>query len=784
MADKRITQLAAIDAADAQGDVDVLALADVSAVETKKITITDAVVAGLTGNVPDGTIPGSKIADNSITEDQLAANSVSSSELQNLSVDTQHIQAEAVTNAKLAGGITNAKLANNSVGTNQLIDLSVTSEKLAGGITNDQLAGGITQDKLAQGSVGSDQIKNNSVNGGVDIQNRTITANKIVQNALTATEIASGAIGTTELAASAVTQAKLDSECVGTEQLIDAAVVARTIAAGSVYEAKLADNSVSSAKIQVDAVANSHLQTGIDGAKLLNNSVDNSKLSGEIDGGRLTAGSVSDSALAFGIDGAKLVNDSVGSDKLGNNIDGTKLATGSVANTAISSKSITADEIAENTITGTEIAAQAVDTPQLANGAVTGQKIEAGAVTTEKLASNINGSKLADESVSASKLAGGIGSDLLADVDLDKLPAAPAGTVVAGPVAGECAAPSYRQIAPTDLPAATTEAKGAVVVPDGSGIAVNGTGDIQVDNAVAVPDAGGYPFVTFEQHGLITGGRTLLPEDLPPANGSTLGGVKAGDGITINPDGTINQSDTGVAAGQYTKVTVDKMGSVVSATQLEGPDIPNIEWDQINNPLVDNAVLGNQSVGMRNLRDYSTSFIQEAEPTLGPEVPIGAFWFQESSASLYQYNGNSWMSVGIGRLSAENLRFCGVFNASTGIITGLTQFGTAENYEIGTAIPQASDEQTGVYFICEVAGSGVNVTPAVTYDAGDWLLCQGAATGWTRIDTTSSGGGSGGVNKLSELLDVAVSGAVSGSLLQLQGDGQWKNITTIDSGTY
>ena len=56
MADKRITELAPLTAAGTEGDVDVLAIADVSAAETKKITAADVVIAGLEGGVPDGSI--------------------------------------------------------------------------------------------------------------------------------------------------------------------------------------------------------------------------------------------------------------------------------------------------------------------------------------------------------------------------------------------------------------------------------------------------------------------------------------------------------------------------------------------------------------------------------------------------------------------------------------------------------------------------------------------------------------------------------------------------------
>ena len=81
MADKRITELQPLDAAAAQGAIDVLAIADVSAAETKKITLGAAVAAGLAGGVPDGSIPGSKIEVDSLPGNRLLENSVTSREL-------------------------------------------------------------------------------------------------------------------------------------------------------------------------------------------------------------------------------------------------------------------------------------------------------------------------------------------------------------------------------------------------------------------------------------------------------------------------------------------------------------------------------------------------------------------------------------------------------------------------------------------------------------------------------------------------------------------------------
>ena len=104
MADKRITELQPLEAANVESTVDVLAVADVSAAETKKVKIADAVAAALASGVPDGSIPGSKIEPDSITSNELAPDSVGASELADNAVDTDAIQDGAVTTDKLADG--------------------------------------------------------------------------------------------------------------------------------------------------------------------------------------------------------------------------------------------------------------------------------------------------------------------------------------------------------------------------------------------------------------------------------------------------------------------------------------------------------------------------------------------------------------------------------------------------------------------------------------------------------------------------------------------------------
>lgn len=92
MADLRITELAALAGANlAAGDL--LPIADVSASETKKITVTDLVGNAVT-LIADATIPSAKIL--------FGANAINGDALQNASVNTGELVDNAVTAAKLA----------------------------------------------------------------------------------------------------------------------------------------------------------------------------------------------------------------------------------------------------------------------------------------------------------------------------------------------------------------------------------------------------------------------------------------------------------------------------------------------------------------------------------------------------------------------------------------------------------------------------------------------------------------------------------------------------------
>jgi hypothetical protein len=121
MADRRISELQGILANEVTANADVLAIAKISASETRKITVAalaeagaDSLPAGsvdgsviengtITGEKLDnGTITGDKIATDTITADNIAPNAIGSSELADGAVDTAALQNGAVTGEKIA----------------------------------------------------------------------------------------------------------------------------------------------------------------------------------------------------------------------------------------------------------------------------------------------------------------------------------------------------------------------------------------------------------------------------------------------------------------------------------------------------------------------------------------------------------------------------------------------------------------------------------------------------------------------------------------------------------
>jgi len=594
--------------------------------------------------------------------------------------------------------------------------------------------------ELADGAVDTAALQAKAVTAA-QIADDTITAAQIAANAVTASELADGAVDTAALVDGAVTQLKLAADSVGAAQIQANAVTALELADGAVDTAAIVDLAVTSAKIANDAVTAAQIATGAVGAT------------------ELAAGAVGTAALADGaVTAAKIANDS---------ITAAQIAPDAVGASELADNAVDTGAIADGAVTSPKIGAGAVGTTQLAAGGVTSAKVAGGAIGT---------TQLADGGVTAIKLAGDLGGAAFAAQNVN--------IVLAGPATGGAGKPTFRALISADLPAATATSKGAVSLLPGGGLSIGTGGELSITNAVV---AATNPVVTYDSKGLVTGGRALVSADLPKAAAGAAGGVVPGAELTVATPGTLDHVVSAVVPGVYSKVTVNQYGHITAGTSLQPADVPALDASKINSGTLDPARLQDRSITQQKLADYALAYIQEAVPPAGVNAhPIGMTWLQESTGQVSVWNGNSWMKTGASTLFNKNLRYGGSYNATTGAIMGVTQFGTAEGVKVGDQVPAADDKIAGLYFVAATAGTNSSFAGGAAMDAGDWLLCHGTTGGWVRIDTLSGAGGGGGssVSHLTDLLDVTLTVPSDGDFMQFNAAGQWVNVSVLDEGTW
>ena len=492
MADLKITTLPALAEAGIQA-TDPLAIADVSATETKKVTVKDLIAAGVAliddGDIPaakvgtlgtnqvataaiqanavtaakiasgtitateiaDATITGAKLVNDTVTATQIAANAITASELADNAVDTAAIAANAITTAKITdANVTYAKLS--------LSDGDIPGAKIAtGGITETQLAANsVTASELADDAVDTAAIVDGAVTA-VKIATNTITANQIAANAIGASELADNAVDTAAIADGAVTAAKLS----GT-------LAATSIADDAVTTAKIIDDAVTSAKLAANAV---------DATALANNAVD----SGAIASSAVTEAKIAANAVV----NAKITDGTITAAKLNtSNIDRSlNVASGNLGinNTVTAATRSGITYNAQGLITGT-VALAASDLPVATTSAVGGISV---------------GTGLSVSGAGALSLTNSVTGATVSGITFNNQGMITAAT---GLVAG-------------DLPTATTSAKGAVQITSGGGLTVDGSGNLTTSTSGV--SAGTYQSVTVNNKGVITGGAALTASLIP-----------------------------------------------------------------------------------------------------------------------------------------------------------------------------------------------------------------------------------------------------------------------------
>lgn len=324
--------------------------------------------------------------------------------------------------------------------------------------------------------------------------------------------------------------------------------------------------------------------------------------------------------------------------------------------------------IAKVDTTGITLPADSVGSSQISTGAVDSDELATGSVTNAKLAA---GSLTADKFGNQS-----------------------ANVFLAGPIGGAAAAPTFRALDAADIPIATTTVLGGVIVPTSGGLAVDGSGNVSIANAVTpgsfgwidhdadglitasrallgsdVPVAttstrgtvavNGFGlvmsgnevrhsnsvvgtdlgFVTYDDQGHITAGRPLLPFDLPPATALDLGAVSIGSGIDVTVGGEIS-----VAVGDSVTVGGYALGAEFS---VNGSN--QLELFSVSTSLLSGSITGGQiasaTVTGSNLANEATCQIATTTPVSGDYT--GQLFYNSSSGDLRIWNGSSYQAISV-----------------------------------------------------------------------------------------------------------------------------------------
>ena len=297
---------------------------------------------------------------------------------------------------------------------------------------------------------------------------------------------------------------------------------------------------------------------------------------------------------------------------------------------------------------------------------------------------------------------------------------------LAGPT-GAGGTVGYRAIIGTDLPTASTTAKGGVIV-NGNGLTMS-SDTIAIDNTVTAETSENH-IVQYDANGLVTGGRAIIAADVPVATSTAVGVIQPGSGLGVTGAGELNH-DNSVTAGTASKVTFDTEGHITGTESLVAADIPDLDASKITSGTVPTARVANEAITADKLADRSTATIAETTPAGGNY--IGQLHLNSISSDLFLWDGNVWQPIGI---SVGEIVLAGTYDANTNLVATVTSEGTAVGYEVGSALPSASDSNKGYYVIVSEAGTGTSPAPTVALNPPDFLLSTGTA--YTEIDVSDT----------------------------------------------
>ncbi len=311
---------------------------------------------------------------------------------------------------------------------------------------------------------------------------------------------------------------------------------------------------------------------------------------------------------------------------------------------------------------------------------------------------------------------------------------ASAAQFLAGPV-GSAGTVGYRTIDGGDLPTASTTSKGGVIV-NGGGLTLS-TDTIQIDNSVTTSST--KHLVTYDANGLITGGSVISSSDLPVATSSAKGAVIVSDGLAVDASGNLSIDNT-VTSGTYTKVTVTSKGVVSSGDVLTAADIPDHSAAKLISGTIGSSLIANDAITAEKLANESTvkfgGALGSDNVTIFPAGDFkGQLFWDETSLDLYLYSGSAFVPITV---LSGNLVNAGTYNANTNLVSSVTTAGSSAGFVAGSALPAPAGANLNHYLVVDTSGTGSGAAPTVALAPPDMLLSQGVGAEYALIDVSNA----------------------------------------------
>ena len=285
-----------------------------------------------------------------------------------------------------------------------------------------------------------------------------------------------------------------------------------------------------------------------------------------------------------------------------------------------------------------------------------------------------------------------------------------------------------------DVPIATTSAVGGVFI--GSGLSVTAPGQLNHTDSVTAGTTSG---ITFSSTGHITGTAALVASDLPVATTTAKGATSIPAGaLSVSGAGALTHDVSGVSAGTYPKVTVDTRGHVTAGTTLSASDIPDISAAKLTSGTIATSLIANDAVTGGKLANSSTVRFAGAPDTqgvvsFGTADYTGQFLYDEYHDDLYLWTGNSFKSIDI--VSGE-IVLAGTYNANTNLVASVTAKGTSIGLTVGQPLIAPAASNSNHYVTVSQSGTGSGNAPAVSLAPPDFLLSTG--TSWEVLDLSAA----------------------------------------------